>query len=128
MTARQWVDVDPVEVSAYCADKADRLRDHEQLTRETFGPTWATYLVLGDSELVYRVDLWLHTDRWVGWCEHPQLLRERHGIPIRVGQACSHIHAAAAEEARVRSTHIPVPPAPEAARARPAGATAGFYD
>jgi len=128
MTARAWVDVDPVQVSAYCADKADRLRDHEQLARETFGPTWATYLVLGDSELVYRVDLWFQEHRWVAWCEHPQLLRERHGTPIRVGQACSHMHAAAAEEARVRDTYIPVPPASEPARARPAAATAGFYD
>ena len=125
---RQWADVDPVQVSAYCADKADRLRDHEQLTREMFGPTWATYLVLGDSELVYRVDLWLHTDRWAGWCEHPQLLRERHGTPIRAGQSCSHIHAAAAEEARQRGLHIPVPPASQPAPQRPAGAMAGFYD
>jgi len=125
---RQWADVDPVQVSAYCADKADRLRDHEQLTRETFGPTWATYLVLGDSELVYRVDLWLQEDRWAGWCEHPLLFRERHDIPIRVGQSCSHIHAAAAEEARVRNTYIPVPPQPDPFLGRPAGATAGFYD
>ncbi len=125
---RQWVDIDPIQVSAYCADKADRLRDHEQVAREIGGPTWATWLVLGDSELVYRVDLWFQQDRWAGWCEHPLLLRERHGTPIRVGQPCSHIHAAAAEEARHRGVHIPVPPAPEPPPRRPAGAMSGFYD
>jgi hypothetical protein len=127
MSARQWVDIDPQAVSAYCAEKADRLRDHQQLTREAGGPSHATWLVLGDSELVYRVDLLLHADRWVGWCEHPALLRQRQGLPIRA-QACTHIHAAAAEEARYRGTHIPTPPLPERAPPRPAGAMAGFYD
>ncbi len=109
-SSHQWVDVDPQAVSASTADKADRLRDHQQLTREHAGPAWATWLVLGDTGLVYRVDLWLHADRWVARCDHPQLLRERHGLPVRADQACSHVHAAAAaEEARRRDTHVPNP-------------------
>lgn len=128
MSPRQWADIDPEAVSAYTADKADRLCDHQQLTRQADGVAWASWLVLGDQGLVYEVTLRLHPDRWAGWCEHPRLLHQRQGLPIRVGQACSHIYAAAGEEARVRGVHIPVPPAPEAPRPRPAHALEGFYD
>ncbi|HEV8653168.1 MAG TPA: hypothetical protein VG276_28180 [Actinomycetes bacterium] len=128
MTARQWVNIDPVQVSAYCADKADRLRDHEHISRDAFGPTWAVYLVLGDQGLVYQVTVRLFADRWTATCDHPALLRQREGLPIRTDQACSHIHAAAGEEAHHRGTHIPVPPTPEPPPQRPAEAMAGFYD
>jgi hypothetical protein len=124
-----WVDVDPEAVSAYTADKADRLRDHSQLTRQADGITWATWLVLGDTGFVYEVTLRLHPDRWTASCDHPRLLRERQGLPIRAGQACSHMHAAAAAEAQARGAPIPVPPsAATPPTPRPAGATTGFYD
>jgi hypothetical protein len=122
-----WVDVDPVAVSAYCADKADRLRDHDQVSRDQAGPTWALYLVLGDSDLVYTVTLRLHTDRWTARCDHPTILRRRQDLPIPATQ-CSHITAAASAEAAHRHIHIPVPPASTPPPQRPAGALAGFYD
>ncbi len=127
MTA-PWVDVDPEQVSRYCADKADRLRDHAQLAREDGGNYWAVWLVLGDQGLVYRVDLWLRPEGWVGRCDHPRLLRQRQGVPVPADQACSHLHAAAGEEARLRGTHIPALPALRPPRRRPADAMAGFYD
>lgn len=129
--------IEPGAVTAHVAGRADLITTAEALARVRHGDTWATYAVnglTGDD----TVRLEIGPTGWAGSCTH----YDRLGIgQARKGaRACSHVLAAARNEARLRGCEIPDPTRPAAVeapadpaaraawRAQRAAEMRGFYD